>query len=170
MGLWIQTLKPHVEQLEQDVESKSMIIFVWPQCNQDTRCILCSLNVSCSAPIIILIPIMSQLTTVKLTYPTFPHYLNIIFLSMSLSTKWSLFFRCPKCYIHFSPVPCVLHALPSCSPSFDFSNNIWKVLQILELYTVQLCQSTCDFLHCMSKYSSQHAVLKHTWPCAISLL
>jgi len=109
MGLWIQTLKPDVEQLEQDVESKSMTIFVWPQCSLDTSCILCSLNVYYSDPIIILIPIMSQLIPVKLTYPTFPHYLNIIFLSMSLSTKWSFSIRCPKCYIHFSPVPCMLH-------------------------------------------------------------
>ena len=111
MGLWIQTLKPDVEQLEQDVERNSMIIFVWPQYSQDTPCILCSLMVYYSAPIIILIPIIIQLTSVKLTYPTFPHYLNIIFPSMSLSIKWSLFFRSPKSYIHISPLPFVLHAL-----------------------------------------------------------
>ena len=111
MGLWMQTLKPDVEQIEHDVESKSMIIFVWPHYSQDTPCILCSLIVYYSAPIIILIPTMSQLTPVQLTYPSFPHHLNIIFLSMSLSTKWSLFFRYPKSYIHSSPLPCVLHAL-----------------------------------------------------------
>jgi hypothetical protein len=89
MELWIQTLKPDVEQVEQDVESKSMIIFVWPQYSQNTPCILCSLNVYYSALIIRLI----QLTLVKLAYPFFYINLNIIFLSMSLSTKWSLFFR-----------------------------------------------------------------------------
>ena len=56
----------------------------------------------------------------------------------------------------------------SCSPSFDFSNKIWQVLQIMKLSTVQLFQSTCTFLPCTSKYSSQRAVLKHMWPCTIS--
>jgi hypothetical protein len=66
MVLWIQTLKPDVEQLEQDVENKPKIIFVWPHFSPDTPCILCSLIVYYSAAIIILVPIMSQLIPVKL--------------------------------------------------------------------------------------------------------
>jgi hypothetical protein len=56
-------MKADLEQLEQDVESKSMIIFVWPHYSKDTPCIFCSLIFYYSAPIIILIPIVSQLNS-----------------------------------------------------------------------------------------------------------
>lgn len=159
MELWIQTVKPDVEQLEQDMESKSMIIL----CGLIVVKILRSFCAAWMSTI-------SQLTPVKLTYPTFPHYLNIIFLSTSLSTKWSFSSGVLNATFIFHLYHACYMLYPSCSPSFDFSNNIWQVLQISKLSTVQLCQSTCDFLPCMSKYSSHHAVLKHMRPCAITSL
>jgi hypothetical protein len=105
---------------------------------------LCSLNVYYSVPIIILIPIMSQLTPVKLTYPSFPRHLNIIFLSSHFlpNGPFSTGVLNPTFIYHLYHVCYMFY--PSCSTSFDFSNKMWQVLQMSELSTVQLFQSTCD--------------------------
>jgi len=135
MGLWIQTLKPDVEQLEQAVQSKPTTIFVWPHFSEDTSSILCSLIVYYSAPIVILIPIMSQLIPVKLTYPFFPCHILYSYLCHCLPNgPFSSGVLNPTFILHLYHVGYMLY--PSCSQLFDFCNKIWQVLQISKLSTV----------------------------------
>jgi len=87
---------------------------------------------------------------------------NIILLSMSGVSKWSLYLRFP----HQNPVyACLLHTCyiprPSHSPWFDHPNNIGSAVQIIQLLIMQSSPPPPYLGPVRSKYPPQQPVLRH---------
>jgi hypothetical protein len=62
--------------------------------------------------------------------------------------------------IHFSSSPCMLHALPISSSLIYDPNNIWRRVQIMELFIVQFSRASCHFIPLRSKHSPKYPLLK----------
>jgi len=63
--------------------------------------------------------------------------------------------------VHFSSLPCVLHASPLNPSWFDHYNNIWWSIQVLKLLTMHSSPAGRHFVPFTSEYSPQQPVLKH---------
>jgi len=73
----------------------------------------------------------------------------------------------PKYCMHFSSLPCVLHALPPHPPWYDYPNNIWWNVHVMKPPHYAVFFTLLPFLPFKSKYS-QHPVLKHIFGTALN--
>jgi hypothetical protein len=99
-------------------------------------------------------------------YPLERIHSNIIFPSMSRSSKWSLPFR--FCNLNIACISHLSHAcyMPRSShPPWLEHPNIWWSVQVMKLPTMQSSSASRYFIPLRYKYHSQHPVLKHN-PCS----
>jgi len=66
-----------------------------------------------------------------------------------------------KLCIHLFPPPHSWHALPSCSPLFDYHNDIWPV-QIMKILVMQFSAVTFYLISVRPKWLTLHPLFQHT--------
>jgi hypothetical protein len=105
--------------------------------------------------------ILSQINPVHTSHYLPKIHSNIIFPSTPRSSQVasSLQVFQPKYGMHFSSLPCMLHAPLISTSLICHPNNIWQRVQITELFIMYISPS-CHFLYLRSKYS-HHLVLRH---------
>jgi hypothetical protein len=115
---------------------------------------------------VLLVSIPSQINPVHNTPSYFTKiYFNIIFPPKFLSFRLS--HHNPLCIPLLSQVCYML--CPSQTAWLDHSNYTWRRVQAMKLLTVQLCPASRHLISLLSRYSTQHPVLKYPqsmfFPC-----